>query len=473
MHEDTENNGGELPTVSMLRTVLGYSNNARHCTEPEKVGYRMQQTTPMAELPTADFSPSAHVKRDAKPPSPKKGAPSETATGQVWAYRLLWVTFFLFFASTGAGKLWDRVWHATVRFDTFWSPPHFFVFVMTSITGVLVATIAFTPKLRRWYGPSIRVPFLPFEIAGSLVVLGGGLVALMITIIFDNFWHSTYGLDETQWSVPHCMLGWSWLTIILGFVAARLAFRTYRPTSWLTNLVMALLILEFLCPAILGPFYLMYSPHLVNALKNIPIVKTEPSAQHMYKIYEHFGLTRQTNPLFIPIAALFAGCAIVLLRRLDSRKRVFILAPLLWSFLLMGRDWYTLYFLHYAGIRKISDLLPVIPREPSLWIPIPLLAAVLVYSLLQHSSFKENRILALSGIVFGICTFGIWHTTPWMMLLALPAGATMLCGAWLGHYIYDIIEKPRLENLMRFLLATCAQIPATLGIVDLFMRRAA
>ncbi|GCE24737.1 hypothetical protein KDA_02210 [Dictyobacter alpinus] len=438
----------------------------------------MQHTTPMAELPAANFSPSESLSEDKgqdNRSTKKKGRQQDTSAapaGQAWAYRLLWITFFIFFASTGAGKLWDRVWHATVRFDTFWSPPHFFVFVMTSLTAALVAFIAFTPKLRTWYGPSVRVPFLPFEIAGSLVVLGGGLVALSITIMFDNFWHSTYGLDETQWSVPHCMLGWSWLTIILGFIAARLAFRTYRPTNWLTNLVMALLILEFLCPAVLGPFYLMYSPHLVDALKNIPIVRTEPSAQHMYRIYEQFGLTRQTHVLFIPIATFFAGAAIIMLRRLDARKRVFLLAPLLWSLLLMGRDWYTLYFLHYAGAHKITDILKIIPREPSLWIPIPLFVAALVYTLLRQSSFKENRILLISGFIFGICTFFIWHNSPWMLLLALPAAVTMLFGAWLGNYIYNIMEKPRMETLMSFLLATCAQIPAVLGIVDLFMRRA-
>jgi hypothetical protein len=438
----------------------------------EKVGNHMQQTTPMAELPVAHLSPSKTSDPTKEASQPIVTPNKQSETDRVRAYLLLWLTFGIFFASTGAGKLWDRYWHATVRFDTFWSPPHFFVFVMTTMSGMLVAFIAFNPRLRVWYGPGIRFPFLPFEIAGSLVILGGGLVALTITIIFDNFWHSTYGLDETQWSVPHCMLGWSWLTVILGFIAARLAFRKFYPPHWITNLFMALLMLEFLCPAVLGPFYLMYSPHLVNALKNIPIVKTEPSIQHMYRIYEHFALTRQTHPLYIPFAAIFAGAALTLLRRLDARKRVFLLGPFLWSLLIMGRDWYTLCFLHYDGVKKITDILPILLKEPSLWIPIPLFVAVIMYTILSYSSLKENRIFILTGIIFGLCTFAIWHAALWMILLTLPAGATLLFGAWLGNYIYDMIEKPRLETLMHFLLATCAQIPAVLGIVDLFMRRA-
>lgn len=154
--------------------------------------------------------------------------------------------------------------------------------------------------------------------------------------MLDNLWHSAFGLDETQWSMPHHMLGWSWLTIILGFVAARLAFRQYHPLNWITTLVIALLVLEFLCSPLLGPFYLNYSPTLLHALANLPIVRTEPTAQHMYRIYLHYGLTRQTSPLFIPMVTGFAGVALGFLRKLDKRARIFLLAPLVWSLGLWG-----------------------------------------------------------------------------------------------------------------------------------------
>jgi len=430
----------------------------------------MQETMPMADLPNSNLT-TPPISTDASGKSSLQSTLNPPAS-QVWAYRLWWGTLLTFLGSTGCGKLWDRYWHATHFFDTFWSPPHFFVFIMTAITGLLIAVIAFTPKLRVWYGPAVHIPLLPFEIAGSLVILGGGLVALCITITFDNFWHSAYGLDETQWSAPHCMLGWAWLTVILGFIAARLAFQNYKRVSWLTKLIMAMVLLEFLCPAVLGPFYLMYSPHLIHALANIPIVRTEPSAQHMYRIYLHFALTRQTSFMFIPIVTLFAGVAIAMLRRLDARPGIFLLAPFIWSITLMVRDWYALYFLNYQGAKHLSNLLHVIPREPSLWVPIPLFLAVVVFSLLEHSSFNLRRCLALTGIVFGIGSFFIWHTSPWMVLLALTATLTTPLGFWLGQRVFNMIEHPTLETLMQFLLSTCAQAPAALGIVDLFMRRA-
>ena len=440
----------------------------------EKAGTDMQQMDSTVDRSAASFSPSDLSAQKFVLPESDTQASDKNArepASLIWAYRLLWLTFIIFFASTGIGKLWDRVWHATIRFDTFWSAPHLFIFVMTVISGLLIAAIAFTPSLQPWFGPGIRLPILQLKLAGSLIILGAGLVMLSITLMLDSFWHTAYGLDETQWSMPHCMLGWCWLTIILGFISARLAFRPYRSLNLLTKMVIALLLLEFLCPAVLGPYYLMYSPNLIHALANIPIVRGEPSAQHMYRIYLHYGLTRQTSPLFIPIVALFAGVAMALLRKFDARARLFLVAPLLWSMTLMARDWYTLFFLHYDGIKKSTDLLHVLVKEPSLWLPIPLFVAVVAFSLLEHSSFREERIFALSGLIFGICTFFIWHSATWMVLLAVPAAATMVLGARLGKWIYQIIEKPRMDTLLRLLLTTCAQIPAVLGVIDLIMRR--
>src|SRR5260370_31190996 len=357
----------------------------------------------------------------------------------IWAYRLFWFTFILFFASTAWGKLWDRVWHLTHFFDTFWSPPHFFIFVMTTLTSLLTAGIAFTPRLRIWFGPSLRIPLIPFPIPGSLVILGGGLIALSCTIMFDNFWHSTFGLDETQWSAPHDMLTWCWLMIIIGFVAARLAFRPYRPTTCVTELVMAVMVLEFLCPPILGPFYLNYTPGLLRAMENMPIVRTEPTAQHMYDIYLHFGLTRLTSPLFIPMVALFAGIATAFLHCLDRRARIFLAAPLVWSLTLMARDLYTILFLHYQGVKLLRQIMPIALREPSLWVPIPLFVAVVVCEVIRRTSFTENRIYVICGSIFGLCTYAIWHVASWEIWLAVAAGVSLCYGFRSGRGVYRLL----------------------------------
>jgi hypothetical protein len=388
----------------------------------------------------------------------------------ILAYRLLWFTFILFFASTIVGKLWDRIWHLTYFFDTFWSLPHFFIFVMTTLTGLLALGMACTPRLRIWFGPTLHIPLIPFPVPGSLVILGAGLIALSCTIQFDNFWHSVFGLDETQWSAPHDMLTWCWLTIIVGFVSARLAFRPYRPPNWVTQLLMAIIVLQFLCPPILGPFYLNYTPSLLHAMKNMTVVRAEPTAQHMYRIYLHFGITRLTCAIFIPIAALFAGVATAFLHRLDRHARIFFAAPLIWSLILMVRDLCSILFLHYKGVKLWTQILPIALKEPSLWVPIPLFVAVIVYKLLYRTSFTENRIYVICGMIFGLCTYAIWHVASWEAWLVVVAGLTMLYGSWIGKWLYHMLEKPTFKKVMCWLLTTCVLLPVPLGLVDLCLR---
>ncbi|GLV56765.1 hypothetical protein KDH_36040 [Dictyobacter sp. S3.2.2.5] len=388
-----------------------------------------------------------------------------------WAYGLFWFTFVLFFAGTGSGKLWDRVWHATRRFDTFWSPPHFFVFVVTASTGALVAVLALTPSLRIWFGPAVRLPRVPFRVPAALLMLGSGLVLLCITIILDNFWHSAFGLDETQWSMPHDMLGWCWFTIIFGFAACRIAFRHYRPLSWFTNIVIAVLVIEFMCPPMLGPFYLNYSPHLLHALANLPVVRTEPDAQHMYRIYLNHGLTRQTCPLFIPQVAFFAGAALALLRCMDRRLRIFLVAPLCWTCFILTRNLYTLVLLHYHGVSHPLDILSVAWHEPSLWVPEPLFLAAVVFEICRRCGLREQFCYIICGVVFSCCTFAIWHTMFWMILLVPPAIGTMLIGARIGNWFYSMLSQPTPDKLATFLLFFCAQIPTFQGVIDLILRR--
>ncbi len=264
-------------------------------------------------------------------------------------------------------------------------------------------------------------------------------------------------------------LTWCWFTIIMGFIAARMAFRQYRPIGWFTRVIIGFLILEFLCPPILGPFYLNYSLHL-NALKNMPIVRTEGTAQHMYRIYIVAGITRQTNILFIPEVALFAGAALALLRKIDGRARIFLLVPFVWSLSMLGRNLYTLLFIHYDEIKTVLQLPLVALREPSLWVPIPLFLAAVCLTILRQSRLTENRMYLFTGFIFAMCTFLIWNTTNFMILLAFPASFTMMLGSWIGRWLYNFMEKPTSEKFVLFLCIACGLIPTFWGTIDLILR---
>jgi hypothetical protein len=205
-------------------------------------------------------------------------------------------------------------------------------------------------------------------------------------------------------------------------------------------------------------------------MEHMPIVRTEPTAQHVYHIYLQFGITRLTSPLFIPMAALFAGVATALLHCLDRRARIFLAAPLVWSVTLMARDLYTILFLHYKGVKLWTQIMSVALKEPSLWMPIPLFVAVIVCKLLRRTSFTENRIYVICGSICGLCTYAIWPVASWEIWLIVAAGLTMLYGSWIGKWLYRLLEKPTFAGLMRLLLTTFVLIPVPLGLVDLCLR---
>lgn len=412
------------------------------------------------------------------------------------AYGLLWFTFILFVAGTGFGKLWDRVWHLTNKFETFFSPPHMFITGITTLTGVIALALAFSPRFRSCFGLRTYVPFLKREVAGSLAIMGAGLICLSFAIAMDSIWHTAFGLDETMWSLPHDMLPLSWCVVILGFVSSRLAMRTYKPLDWITKLVFAVLILCFLCPPILGPFYLNYSLSLLHAFSILRINEIQPTIEHTYRIYITAQISRQSSPLFIPLVTFFAGIAIMLLHQFnttnkmnatgadapknrlmallrwaDQKVSIEIFAPLIWSIVFMGRDIYTVWFVHYDGLTKIRGLLPILLREPSLWVPIPLLVASVIFLALEKTSIDERWKWMINGTIFALITFCIWHTSLWMILLVVPAAPIMLLGAKVGKRIYSVLEKPHFKDILGILLVSNAQVPAILGVVDLILRR--
>jgi hypothetical protein len=217
--------------------------------------------------------------------------------------------------------------------------------------------------------------------------------------------------------------------------------------------------------------YLNYSPDLLRALASVPVAIVQPSLQHTYRIYLTAQISRQASPVFIPLVTLFAGIAFGLLRSLDSRARIFLLAPLLWSLIFMVRDWSTVWFLHYHGLTHLSQLPRVLLQAPSLWIPIPLVAAALLYSIFARLGMSEVWNGLVTGAIFAALVFLIWHDSLLMLLLIIPAAPLMLAGLALGRRVFHMLEKPVFLDVLRYLLITLVQVPAVLGAADLIMRR--
>jgi hypothetical protein len=382
------------------------------------------------------------------------------------AGRWLWFTLVFMVVTMSLGLAWDRSWHARNKFETFYSPPHLFIYATTIITILLVAGITFSEKLRPWFGTAFRLRLFSFPVPGALVITAGGLAILSFAgLVLDNYWHTNFGLDETKWSTPHHMLGCAWFVTILGFVSCRLALRPYRPLRAVAAIALGWLLLAFSFSPVLGPFATNMTPARVQAqsaaLAALPALFNQPGIQHVQRIYLAANLTR-TNPWFLLLGAFWAGVMLALLRRLDRRAWVLLVTVGLFSLLQLSGD--------RRATLRLDRFLPL-SHDAANWLPPPIFPAAIALVLLWRTRLAERWTWAVAGLVFGILTFVTWGTGP-LMLLCMPLAApVMLAGVWLGRRIARMLENPTAPDVRVLVPLLGIAAPVALGCIDLYLRQ--
>lgn len=104
------------------------------------------------------------------------------------------------FAALG-GIYWDVTWHAVVGRESFWIPPHLFVY--SGVGALLFAALGGLALARRRAG-SLRAALAGGVGAGFAVAAFGPALQIAAAPL-DDMWHRSYGLDVTIWSPPHLM----------------------------------------------------------------------------------------------------------------------------------------------------------------------------------------------------------------------------------------------------------------------------
>jgi hypothetical protein len=375
------------------------------------------------------------------------------------AHFLLWFCLWFFALMVGIGLTFDRWWHATHKFDTFFSPPHVFTYTMVAISAILFSGLVFNGDLRQWFGPTLRLPVFPFPVPAAQFIVGAGFVTLLLAGCLDAIWHSNFGLDETGWTTPHAMIGWGILMIFFGFVACHLAMRPVKPLRWYAVLTLGYFALTVSLTPFLGPLHENISPDTVRALSNYPILLAQPPAEHTFRIYLAWNLTR-ANPIFIPLVTLWAGAALAFVRQLD--RRLWMLPLLLGIALVTG----------VGGDRNLRYLqsLGHIDRLDIIAQPLPLLIPGLIFALLVALRTPERVAWGVFGLIFGFFCAAIWIPDRQLMLpLALVAVPFTLCGSWLGEGAFSAIANPAKAGRAAIVLAGVS-IPFLTGIFDLYFR---
>ena len=356
------------------------------------------------------------------------------------------------------GGGWDAEWHRTRAFDGFFSPPHLLIYTLATVAMALVARLVLRPELRRAFDDGRRALVVAgVRVPGPLVLLGGGMAGIALAGPLDAIWHTSFGLDETPWSVPHAMLGSSLLVIALGAVSCRLALEPHRRMRWWTMPLLGLLVL-FGTLTLLGPFG-NPSPAAVRAASMQGQLAYDLAAQHTFRIFLRWNLTR-TNPVYVGLGALWAGCAIGLLHTLLPRARAWV--PVLFVFAVLidagAAD--------NAARLGLADDPATRSGLPILWAALPILLAVRRWPVAAYAG---------CGAVFGLVAYAIWGRAedPALgLLFLLLAPALGVAGGVVGSWTGRVVRSPYGPAPLLLVLGLVLAWPAMTGLLDLVLRTA-
>ena len=98
------------------------------------------------------------------------------------------------------GNAWDLFWHITIGRDSFWIPPHTMMYVAVALSGLIALAVVLGDTLRRADALSAM---LGFRAPLGFFILGLGVLQMLISAPFDDWWHRRYGVDVSVVGLWH------------------------------------------------------------------------------------------------------------------------------------------------------------------------------------------------------------------------------------------------------------------------------
>lgn len=388
----------------------------------------------------------------------RRAAPLEVASAALdarMALRVLHACFASFCIAVWIGIPWDFYWHTSRLFETFLSPPHFVIYGGTAIAGACALYLVATPRLRLQFGVPLKLPVLSAELPGSLQLLGGGLVVVVAAGLLDGSWHTAWGVNETNWSLPHALLAWGIFITYLGFLSARRALSPAVPPSLAARVTLALLGFAFSIAAMVGPFVLFSTPLEVSAVFARPGFQGQ-STQTVLTVVRDFDLTRR-NPLYIILLALWMGLALRLVEAIDARPRFVLLVASLATGL-------------YGAISVAFALYVGTPGDFGSWLPPPILPVAAIALAIQRSGGGGRLAWLAAGGALVALTWALYPPIPSLAPIGLLGAPALLAGRRAGAFLARTVERPRRAGISTVLMVMGVILPLVAGALDLSMR---
>lgn len=227
------------------------------------------------------------------------------------------------------GGDWDIQWHVFVGRDSLFIPPHLMVMVAfaggIALAWFWICVETFIIRAEPQTGDAVRLGPLQAPLAFWGVFLG--YAGALLSGVFDEWWHRTYGIDATLWSPPHLCVMASTMTVDYSLMvgiytsARRLGSRLewHSPLFWglgltgaylfeAVNFQMSQAFLEAYRVNGTGVTGILF-PVLVGALFPMPMLLTIKLARRFSVVALVFGMAMLLQLIGTGVAA--AGFAIL------------------------------------------------------------------------------------------------------------------------------------------------------------------
>jgi len=129
------------------------------------------------------------------------------------------------------GGIWDVSWHRTSGRESFWSPPHFVMYSGVIMMGLVCVVVTLRATLgqrtaasREAYAilhpPSSILALWGLRAQLGFAIAGFGVLGVLLSAPFDEWWHRMFGIDVTIWSPPHLFAIAAAAVIRVGMIVA-------------------------------------------------------------------------------------------------------------------------------------------------------------------------------------------------------------------------------------------------------------
>ena len=226
----------------------------------------------------------------------------------------------------------DLQWHTDVGRDKLFTPPHIMILAGIIPTSIMLSSYIF------WYSfisnQEEKVGFYigPFIAPTSLWMMVCGLITLVLGGLYDDFWHTSYGIDTTIITPPHVWTFAGGMLVEVATIALALQMKNRLKENcpkWLDLIILGTLW------ALVYHFHLAFANFLDPRVWSFEILNIN--------IILHFIFAGATLMIFLPLADRWLGKngAISLSGLLLGSQLLFlILVPFLVSLFMTSEHFY-------------------------------------------------------------------------------------------------------------------------------------